>query len=161
MDKENNNGFFNFAISWFSKKQEQKEKINDEDDFLKYSKYIEDFIDILKENNLNESSIDQKEKIKIIEYAKKYLKIEKNIKELKDYKDSLYEDFKFKFMELMKNAQDSLNIIFNKYVADFLMKTHSVICIVNSKFEMNKEEFEKKYSEEERIKYLEKNKINL
>ena len=77
---------------------------------------------------------------------------------MSDYKNSLYEEFKLKFIELMENAQDSLNNIFIKYLEDILMKTHSVVYTINAKFEMNKEKFEKKYSEDENKRYL--NRIN-
>ena len=157
LEEKQKNSFFSF--SWFSNKEQKNEK-NYNQELLNSHNYIQDFIDILNENNLKGKNfiVGEKEKNIIIEYYKNYLNIKENLKNLSDYKNSLYEEFKLKFIELMENAQDSLNNIFIKYLEDILMKTHSVVYTINAKFEMNKEKFEKKYSEDENTRYL--NRIN-
>ena len=55
----------------------------------------------------------------------------------------------------MNSTEVTLNNMFNKYLNDIVLKTVSVLQTINAKFEMSKEEFNKKYNKEENEKYLE------
>lgn len=134
----------------FQKKEEEDIKTLSE-----YNNYIEDFINILQQNNIigDKFTLDLQKKKKIIEYSKIYMKIKNNLKNLTDYKNSFYEDFKEKFIELMKYSQISLNNIFSQYLREIYIKTDSIISIINENFLMDKEEFNKKYSIKEHRKY--------
>ena len=55
----------------------------------------------------------------------------------------------------MNSTEVTINNMFNKYLYDIVIKTVSVLQTINAKFEMSKEEFNKKYNKEENEKYLE------
>ena len=119
----------------FQKKEEEDIKTLSE-----YNNYIEDFINILQQNNIigDKFTLDLQKKKKIIEYSKIYMKIKNNLKNLTDYKNSFYEDFKEKFIELMKYSQISLNNIFSQYLREIYIKTDSIISIINENLEHRK-----------------------
>ena len=145
-----------YISSFFDQKSQQKKKY-DAKNITEYNKYIDEFIEILKQKGLkgNKFLIKEKEKNKINEYIENYLMFKDNLKELPDYKNSFYEEFKIKFIEIMNSTEVTLNNMFNKYLNDIVLKTVSVLQTINAKFEMSKEEFNKKYNKEENEKYLE------
>ena len=145
-------------ISAFFKPGKDSQQKNKYDDITlnKYNNYIEDFIQIINEKNLKgkKFTIGINEKYKILDYVKKYLDIKDNIKNFTDYNKSYYEDFKLKFKEIIVSSDDTRNMIFNEYLFENIIKTISVIQIINSKFLMNEEEFKKKYNENENERYI-------
>lgn len=153
--KKGQNGIGYFT-SFFSKNPQHKKY--DNENINENNKYINDFIEILNQKNLKGKNflINIKEKNKIIEYFENYLIFKNNLKEFPEYKNSFYDEFKIKFIEIMNSTEFTINNMFNKYLNDIILKTVSVLQIINSKFEMNEEEFNKKYNIKENEKYIEK-----
>ena len=155
-EKEKDQNIIDYISSLFVQKAQQKKKY-DGKNIKEYNKYIDDFIEILNQKELkgNKFLINEKEKNKINEYIENYLMFKDNLKELPDYKNSFYDEFKIKFIEIMNSTEVTINNMFNKYLYDIVLKTVSVLQTINAKFEMSKEEFNKKYNKEENEKYLE------
>ena len=149
------NTIINIIFSFFKSDSQQKKKYDDIT-LNNYNNYIEDFIQIINDKNLKgkKFSLGLNEKYKILDYVKRYLYIKDNIKNITDYNKSFYEDFKLKFKEIIVSSYDTINRIFNEYLFENVIKTISVIQIINTKFLMNEEEFKKIYNENENERYI-------
>ena len=98
--------------------------------------------------------IDSKVKKKIIEYFENYLEIKNNIYNHIDFKNSFYDDFKLKLLELIENSQQSISLIFFEYLKDIRLNIDYLFTIINSYFSKKKGDLENNYSIKRKEEYI-------
>ena len=144
---------------WINNNDKKKDKVDisiEEDIFIEWFKEI---LIEFKLINVNYKFLN-KEKRKILEYAKEYLLLKSNLKNHIFYQNSFYDSFKEKFGEIMNYSDVKINKKLNEYLNNIVSKTKVVMDTIFNMFNLNQTEFEIKYSEKERKKNNDYNENN-
>ena len=150
LNEENKKTNFIMNIYNYFRGNKKKEKnkikyyINNIDSFITMFKSALIKINFIKENFIFNEEI----KLKVREYAEKYLYLKDDLKNNDYYQKSFYEDFKNKLVHIMSYSKEIINRHLNGYLNDIITEAKGVIHTIDKKFNMNKTEFEKKFSED-------------
>ena len=112
------------------------------------SPFIEAFKkELIKINMINENyNFEDEKKIKIEEYAKKYLYLKDHLKENEYYIKSFYEDFSNKVKHIISYSEGIKKRKLNYFLNDLIRRAKTIFKILEERFTMNQTDFNAKYS---------------